>query len=293
MSNLDQAQLRKGNNMLGQINKFKVERITDLGYMISKDKVQYFMHKNDCNNVSYNIGDTVEAFIYKDKKNRLAATTNLPSITTNRYGFCEVNGVFATGVFINIGVEAKDLMLSKFDLPLNKNEWPQVGDKLPCIMVAKNDKLYAKLVTKSYFDLVEEKPELKTGSLVKAYIYRINNNGINLVDDDYNVFFVHSSNLEKKYRLGEEVEIKVSKKSENDYTSYLPHDKVDVIFKSAKVILDYLESHNGVMIFTSKSSPETIKRVFNMSKVQFKDALGRLYKERKIQLFDDKTVLIK
>lgn len=47
------------------------------------------------------------------------------------------------------------------------------------------------------------------------------------------------------------------------------------------------------MIFTSKSSPETIKRVFNMSKVQFKDALGRLYKERKIQLFDDKTVLIK
>ena len=66
--------------MLGQINKFKVARITDLGYMIEKDKIQYFMHKNDCNNAQYNIGDSVEAFIYKDKKNRLAATTNLPII---------------------------------------------------------------------------------------------------------------------------------------------------------------------------------------------------------------------
>ena len=279
--------------MLGQINKFKVARITDLGYMIEKDKIQYFMHKNDCNNAQYNIGDSVEAFIYKDKKNRLAATTNLPIITTNRYGFCEVNGVFATGVFINIGIEAKDLMLSKFDLPMNKNEWPKEGDKLPCIMVNKNDKLYAKLVTKSYFDMVEEKPELKTGSLVSAYVYRTSANGINLVDEDYNVFFVHSSNLEKKYRLGEKVEIKVSKKSENDYSSYIPHDKVDVISKSSQIILDYLNSHGGVMIFTSKSSPDTIKRVFGLSKVQFKDALGKLYKERKVLLLDDKTVLNK
>lgn len=279
--------------MLGKVDKFKVARITDLGYMIEHQGLQYFMHKNDCNNVEYQIGDVIQAFIYKDKKNRLAATTSLPDITTNRYGFCEVNGVFATGVFINIGIEAKDLMLSKFDLPLNKSEWPMVGDKLPCIMVSKNEKLFAKLVTKSYFDLVTEKPELKTGSLINAYVYRINQNGINLVDEDYNVFFVHASNLEKKYRLGEKVEIKVSKKSENDYSCYIPHDKVDVISKCSNVILEYLESHNGVMVFTSKSSPDSIKRVFNMSKVQFKDALGRLYKERKVVLYDDKTVLNK
>lgn len=279
--------------MLGQINKFKIVRVTDLGYMIEKKQIQYFMHKNDCNNITYQIGEEIEAFIYKDKKNRLAATTNLPCITTSRYGFCEVNGVFATGVFINIGVEAKDLMLSKFDLPLNKNEWPIVGDRLPCIMVSKNDKLFAKLVTKSYFDLVEEKPDLRTGSLVSAYVYRINSSGISLVDDNYNVFFVHSSNLDRKVRLGEKMEIKVSKKTDNGYTCYIPHDKLDVIDKCAEKVLTYLEEHEGNMVFTSKSSPDTIKRVFGMSKVQFKDALGRLYKERKVMLLDDKTILNK
>ena len=279
--------------MLGQINKFIVKRKTDLGYIIENDKVEYFMHNNDCDNCVYQIGDQVEAFIYRDKKNRLAATTKLPIITTSRFSLCEVVGVFPTGVFINIGIESKDLMLSKYDLPFDKNSWPVVGDKLPCLMVAKNDKLYAKLATKSLFDLVEEKPTLQTGSLVSAYVYRLNSSGINLVDDNYNTFFIHQTNLDRKYHIGEKVEIKISKANDTYYTCYIPHDKKEVIDHDAEIVLKYLQEHNGVMVFSSKSSPDTIKRVFKMSKSQFKNALGHLYKEKKVLLYDDKTVIVK
>lgn len=52
-------------------------------------------------------------------------------------------------------------------------------------------------------------------------------------------------------------------------------------------ILAKLDKNNGVLNFTDKSSPESIKFHMQMSKKAFKRALGALYKEKKIVISSD------
>ena len=59
------------------------------------------------------------------------------------------------------------------------------------------------------------------------------------------------------------------------------------------IILEYLVTNNGKMRFGNDSTPEEIYNNFNMSKKAFKRALGHLYKERKIDFVDGKTILVK
>ena len=56
--------------------------------------------------------------------------------------------------------------------------------------------------------------------------------------------------------------------------------------EDAEKVLKVIEEFDGVLPFTDKASPEVIKREFNMSKNEFKRAVGHLYKERKIEITD-------
>jgi predicted RNA-binding protein (virulence factor B family) len=52
----------------------------------------------------------------------------------------------------------------------------------------------------------------------------------------------------------------------------------------AGIILQYLEKSGGFMPITGKSSPEVIYQHFGVSKKSYKQAIGALYKKRRIEL---------
>ena len=52
----------------------------------------------------------------------------------------------------------------------------------------------------------------------------------------------------------------------------------------AKKVMDLIESYDGVLPFTDKANPEVIRREIQMSKNEFKRAVGRLLKEGKIEI---------
>ena len=52
----------------------------------------------------------------------------------------------------------------------------------------------------------------------------------------------------------------------------------------AQKILQIIERYGGALPFNDKASPEVIKKEAQMSKNAFKRAVGRLYKERKIEI---------
>ena len=66
-------------------------------------------------------------------------------------------------------------------------------------------------------------------------------------------------------------------------------DRVEVqISKDAQMVLEVLESYDGVLPFTEKASPAVIERELNMSKAAFKRAVGHLLKARKIVIDNGK-----
>lgn len=279
--------------MLGEISKYKVLRETDLGYILFSNNEEFFLHHNECKGQVLFEGDYVEAFLYADKKNRLAATLYKPFITIHTIGFVLVVDVKEDlGVFLNIGI-SKDVLLSKDDLPVNMKEWPQVGDRIIATLRTKNNKLIAKVANK--YEIIEnnvDKVKLDLNSKVEAYVYRITDECINAVTESMNVIFIHHSNIRKSYRLGEKIEPKIIQENETDYNGTLIEHKEFQIKDDKLVLLKYLRENNGVMMITEDSSPELISRIFGMSKSAFKKAIGNLYKDRIISIEEDKVILL-
>ena len=58
-------------------------------------------------------------------------------------------------------------------------------------------------------------------------------------------------------------------------------------------IMQALEKNNGTIPFTDKSSPEEIRKAFDVSKKAFKQALGALYKKKLIEFSDSRTHVLK
>jgi predicted RNA-binding protein (virulence factor B family) len=58
------------------------------------------------------------------------------------------------------------------------------------------------------------------------------------------------------------------------------------------VILDYLKANGGVSTLTDKSDPEDIYDQYKVSKGIYKNALSKLYKERKIIITKERITLV-
>lgn len=278
-------------NNFGKIKEFKVVKETKLGYMLVEGKNEYFLHRNESNYQILQPGDSVKAFIYADKKGRLAATLYLPTMTVDRIGFGTVVAVNRSyGAFINIGI-SKDVLLSLDYLPEAFYEWPHVSDKIACKLRVRGERLFAIPATKNDLKNIK-KPELEIGTKVNAYVYRISTSGINLVTDDFNIIFVYKANLRKEYRIGEKVETIIIQKNLDDYTGNIHFEKEKQISSDKEKILEYLRKNYGAMAITEKSDALVIKRVFAMSKRAFKTTLTTLQEEGLIEIQEDKIVLL-
>lgn len=272
--------------VIGDINKLKILRKTDIGYMLDSELGEILIHNNEAYGETLVPDDHVSVFLYLDQQKRLAATLAKPFATVNHAGLLEVVSVNNNlGVFLDMGIN-KDLLLSMDDLPTNKALWPKTGDKLYAKVVHKN-RLTARL---QYGDRYENE-DFEIGTTIKAYVNKMGVAGLNLVTESFHDVFVHKSMFREKYRLGQLVEVRITHFSENGYSGSLMPQKEVLRLDDAEIILDFLKE-NGSLPLTSKSTADEIIRFFKMSRKAFKRALGHLYKENLVKFDEDNTYLV-
>jgi len=99
--------------------------------------------------------------------------------------------------------------------------------------------------------------------------------------------------LVREFRVGEEVKARV--------TAVKPDGKLDLSIREkgflqidadAETILRMLRERNGELPFTDKASPELIREEVQMSKNEFKRAVGHLLRDNKIAIEEDRIVLL-
>lgn len=279
---------------VAKINKLKVLRKTDIGYILSSinnEDEQVFMHNNDTNDQKLNIGDNVDAFIYIDSKKREAATLKTPFITKDEYGLLEVVDVLPKlGVFLNLGV-GKDVLLSVKELPLNFNYWPERGDFV-LIKLTYHTQMLAKLIDLDEYDNPNSPDLVKTEQ--EGYVAKIVNTGVFIVlKDTKDLVFIKKAEMRQRVRLGQLLEMMITYKTRLGYQATLVKQKEEMIDEDAKIIIDYLKRNDGVMPFTANTDSDTIIRSFKLSRKAFKRALGYLYRERIVYFEENETFLNK
>lgn len=277
---------------VGNFNQLKVGRKSDLGYMLTDGKDDVLLHFKQSTRELKN-DEKVNAFVYFDAKGRKCASMIEPYVTLEKVGLVKVVDVNENiGVFVNINMP-KDVLISIDNLPYNKSLWPQIGDEVLVKLKVRKNSLLAKPLN------MEEIKELKTNderlyekNICHAKVCRISESGIYAYTEDYDVIFVSKKNMRQKYRLSEEVEITISKVTDEGYIGTLVLQKEFMIDTDAQAIIDYLTKHGNEMPYDAKSGADIIEKEFNMSRKAFKRALGSLYKERAVDFINGKTVLL-
>ena len=241
------------------------------------------------------IGDTIEVFLYVDRRGNLSATTQLPTIQKGTYGWAKVIKVTDNeGAFVDIGT-TKEVLVKSEDLPKLRELWPANGDHLYITLrTDKDGELFGRVATE---DRVEElyidAPTTMLNQNVVARPYRLLPVGTFLLSfpENYRIF-VHESERTEEPRLGQDVTVRIiDTKEDGSLNGSLLPRRHERLGDDAESIFRYLNDVGGRMPFTDKSDPGEIQEMFTMSKAAFKRALGKLMKEKKIVQKDGWTEL--
>ena len=139
-----------------------------------------------------------------------------------------------------------------------------------------------------------ENVPFKKGEEVNLIIAGESEIGFNVVVNKKYLGLIYASDVFKKlYPLSEET----------GYIKTIREDgKIDVTLQKQgyennhdefqQKILQKLEENYGILYLSDKSEPEEIKQELQMSKKNFKKAIGGLYKDQVIEILEDKIRLI-
>ena len=277
---------------LGRYNKLKVLRKSDLGYMLTDGADEILMHFKQSLK-EHADGEELDVFIYTDDKKRPTGTEQEVFVTLDKANFVKVvNKIEGSGIFVDINCP-KDIFISKDYLPISEAKWPEIGDSLFVRLKIKKDILTAKPLNRFEIEELTE-VEYAEREVKEGYVARLTDKGIGIITKDIAYVFVPLNQLRGQYRLGQEVNVTISKKIENSYYGILNQHKEELMDVDRETILEYLEKNNGILRLTAKSSSEEIAKIFpNMSRKAFKRAYGGIYKDLLIEFDDEKTWKLK
>lgn len=228
------------------------------------------------------IGDKLNVFLYKDSKDRLIATLRTPKLQLGKYAVLKVVEVGKIGAFLDWGLE-KDLFLPYKEMTDKVKKEDEI---LVRLYIDKSLRLCASM--EGIYDLLELDSPYQKDDTVYGRVYEFSDNfgTFIAVDDKYSAMIPKFEDTSKLH-AGDWIEAKV--------TNVKPDGKLDLTLREksyvqmdedAQIVMQVIEEYAGVLPFTDKASPEVILRETKLSKNAFKRAVGKLYKERKIEITD-------
>lgn len=221
----------------------------------------------------------IDVFLYRDSEDRLVATTEKPYAMVGEFGYLTVKHVHARmGAFLDWGL-AKDLLL-----PFDEQSKPlNAGDRVivaVCIDV-NTDRMMAS--ARIIDHLSKESPRYATGDAVRLLVMGESPLGYTAIVDDAHLGLLYRSELSAPMVIGQ--------RAGGFVREVRPDGKIDLGLDAAgyeriapltEQIIEALRSSGGRMNFDDESTPDEIRLRFGVSKRAFKQALGALFRERRI-----------
>lgn len=244
------------------------------------------------------IGGQVRGFVYENEDHQLQMTCqHVPTIQVDHYDYGTVVSVRRDlGVFVDIGLPNKDIVVSLDDLPELKHLWPQPGDRLlMALRVDSKDRVWGQLADDQIYQTISTAPSKRALNRdVMATVYRLKLNGTHVITDDYQLGFIHPSERDQEPRLGQRVKARViGLSSHGSLNLSLKPRAYQAIDEDAAMILTMLKHDlNHRLPYTDKTAPQVIRQALGISKGQFKRAVGHLLKAGLVEETNGQLVLL-
>ena len=273
---------------LGKTQTLKIAEINNSGaFLESENGERAFLPKIFLDE-NAEIEDDVEVFVYQDD-DKLKATTEIPSAEVGEFAVMNCVQSLPSGAFMDWGI-IKDLFI-----PYKQQKGKILEGKRYLVYIY-IDEVSDRITGTTKFKRNQnyENVPFKTGDKVDLIIAGQSELGWNVVVNKKYLGLIYTSDVFKKlYPLSDEMGyIKTIREDGKIDVTLQKQGFVQNIDEFKQKILDKLEENYGLLYLTDDSSPEEIKEELQMSKKNFKKAIGGLYKENVIEILEDKIKLI-
>lgn len=268
---------------LGEIQQLKVVKKVEFGVYLADagngDREEKVLLPAKQAPENTEIGDMIEIFAYKDSKDRLIATTRRPKLTLGQVGELQVAQVGKIGAFLDWELE-KELLLPFREQTKRVSEGETV---LAAVYIDKSGRLCATMNVYKYLDM--DSPYQKEDK-VTGRVYQISEEfGAFVAVDNRYSGLIPKRELYGEVEIGDDVTARVTGVKEDGKLNLSIREKAYIQMNvDAEKVMEIIESFDGVLPFNDKARPETIKRETNMSKNEFKRAVGNLLKAGRIEI---------
>lgn len=273
---------------LGHYNTLEIFREAEQGVYLADDDGNEVLLPNRYVPETFKIWDKIEVFVYLDNEERPVATTEKPYIERNDFAFLRCNAVTKHGAFLDWGL-VKELFcpFKEQAFKMTAGGWYLVY----CYLDEKTERLVASSKTNSFLD--NYKLTVEQFDEVNLIVSHPSDIGMNVIVNKKHHGLIYKDNIFKDLNIGDKLKGVVNK--------IRPGNKLDITLQkvgyrgiepNADRILKELDDNGGFLCLHDKSDPEEIKEILQMSKKNFKKAIGTLYKKRLIDIKNDGIYLI-
>lgn len=242
------------------------------------------------NQIRTPIADTdtdIRVFIYRDSKQRLIATQQKPSGEVGQVSYLKVAECNPVGAFLDWGLKKE--LLAPFHEQLQRM---QEGSSYLVMLFLDDERRIAASAKLDEFLSDENDGKFIEGQEVDLVIADKTDIGIKAVVDHSHWGVLYNNEVFQTLQKGDKVKGFIKKIRDDDrldialQKSGFNQERMDTL--SHKILVE-LEKQGGFLAMDDKTAPAKISNVFGVSKKQFKQAIGKLYKQRLIE-FKDKGI---
>ena len=237
----------------------------------------------------WEIGGWIDVFIYLDSEDIIIATTERPFVEVGQCAHLQCVDLNSYGAFLNWGL-SKDLFV-----PFKEQRVRMEKGKsyTVCVFQDPSGRICASNKL-DHFLYEEAEGKFEINQSVNLLIASRSDLGYKAIINGTHLGLIHNNDILVPIRVGERM------------TGYIKHiredDAIDLSLQQQgeemrdlllQQILDDLKMSGGSSNLTDKSAADAIFERYQVSKSNYKRAIGQLYKEKKILLTKDRITLAK
>ena len=274
---------------IGRINRLEVVNKAEFGVFLDAGEYGRALLPNRYTSDDIEVGQYVEAFLYFDSENQIAATTETPIAQVGEWGLMKVEGVNNVGAFVSWGIKEKDLLI-----PYSEQRG-QLYEGQTILVYVYSDKASGRIVGTTKFNkwLDQTPANYQPNQEVDLLIAERSELGFKAIINGQHWGMLFPSDVFGKLFVGKKLKGYIKEiRDDGKINLALQKQGVAKMDDLSSKILDLLEKKGGFLPLSDKSSPDAIFATFRTSKGTFKKTIGGLYKQGKIRISADGITLL-
>lgn len=265
---------------IGKYNTLRIVKILSFGAFLDGREMGEILLPIKYLPSDSQVDDFIEVFIYNDSEDRLIATTERAFAQVGDFAYLKVQQVNKIGAFLDWGL-VKNLLV-----PFREQKETMQAGKSYIVYIyldEETDRIVASAKIERFLDKTPKVYE--QSQEVELLIKNKTDIGYNAIINGKHTGLLYDNEVFQTLKTGQKIRAYIKKVRDDEKIdlSLFPsgYENID---KYTELILNKLRENNNFLPLTDKSLPQEIYKSLEISKKNFKKAIGKLLKNKIVKI---------